>query len=595
MRILQVVHDFLPNHVAGVEVYTDSLSRFLSYDHDVAILFSDVAHDVPNYSIRRGDHHGIATYEIINNYTINRFEQTYVNPKIAERMLEVLDEFRPDVVHIQHLINLSISFVDELHDRGIPVLMTLHDHWLVCANGGQRFRREGGRCDDLSSRRCGECTAHMHGVGLLARGHLQRRREVALGREAALHLTDETPSRIESPDSNFVYRDEYESDGRLQPTLVTHPPALVEFNISVSAGARFESAITLHPETFDKAGGGVRFKVHVDGKLRWERTIDPKRKVADRTPSRVVLELDPGPHLLQLQTEAIPLDAGSYCTGGWIDPLVSRPIKRRRPGSRTARRTLELAASAAARFRWAAQRRRVESRWAAMRRMCDRIDLFVAPSEYLEREFVSWGIDKRRILVSDYGFETHHFTRRGDLPDVARRFAFVGSLVPHKGVHRLLEAFEGMPADAHLDICGSPDYAPEYSAALRSSARHQGIRFVGAIEPAQIAGFLREVDALVVPSIWQENSPLTIHEAFMAGIPVVASRMGGHEGLLAGGGGLLYETDDPSDLTEKLMRLYTEPGLARTLVATAPPVKPMSEQAVELVSIYQDLITNGRA
>ena len=595
MRILQVVHDFLPNHVAGVEVYTDSLSRFLSCDHDVAILFSDVAHDVPNYSLRRGDHQGIATYEIINNYTFNRFEQTYLNPKVGERMLEVLDEFRPDVVHIQHLINLSISFVDELHERGIPVLMTLHDHWLVCANGGQRFHREKGRCDDLDGRRCGECTSHMHGASLLARGHLQRRRQAALGRDAALHLADEPPWRIETPDSKFVYRDEYESDGRPRPTLVAHPPTIVEFKVSVDEGARFESAVTLHPDTFDKAGGGVRFGVRVDGKVRWERTLDPKRNLADRAPVRVGLELDPGPHLLQLETKAVPTDDASHCTAGWIDPQISRPSQKRRPGRRAARRTLELAASAAARFRWAAQQRRVEARWAAMRRMCDRIDLFIAPSEYIGKKFVSWGIDEQRILVSDYGFETHHFTTREDLPDVTRRFAFVGSLVPHKGVHRLIEAFERMPADARLDICGSPDYAPDYSAALRLSAHHPGIRFVGAIEPAQIAHFLQEIDALIVPSIWQENSPLTIHEAFLAGIPVVASKMGGNEGLLAGGGGLLYKTDAPSDLTEKLMRLYTEPGLARALAATAPPVKPMSEHAVELVSIYRNLIANGRA
>jgi glycosyltransferase involved in cell wall biosynthesis len=103
------------------------------------------------------------------------------------------------------------------------------------------------------------------------------------------------------------------------------------------------------------------------------------------------------------------------------------------------------------------------------------------------------------------------------------------------------------------------------------------------------------VDGLVVPSIWQENSPLTVHEAFLAGVPVVASRLGGHAELLAGGGGLLYEADDPSDLAAKLRRLYDEPGLARRLAETAPPVKTLQDHAVELHDFYDRLLAARRS
>jgi glycosyltransferase involved in cell wall biosynthesis len=102
--------------------------------------------------------------------------------------------------------------------------------------------------------------------------------------------------------------------------------------------------------------------------------------------------------------------------------------------------------------------------------------------------------------------------------------------------------------------------------------------------------FLHSVDCLVVPSIWQENSPLTIHEAFMAGVPVVASRMGGHVELLAEGGGLLYEADDASALHVLLRRLCDERGLARSLTASAPPVKSMPDHVAELLSFYGKLL-----
>ncbi len=181
-----------------------------------------------------------------------------------------------------------------------------------------------------------------------------------------------------------------------------------------------------------------------------------------------------------------------------------------------------------------------------------------------------------------------------DLPAVARRFAFVGSLVPHKGVHVLIEAFEAMPEDAQLEICGWSDYHPEYYEMLVQAARHPGIRFVGGIEPAGIARFLSRVDALVVPSIWEENSPLTIHEAFLSGVPVVASRMGGHEGLLGTGGGLLYDADDPIELRRRLLRLYAEPGLGGALASAAPAVKSMPEHAIEVAGLYRDLVSKRR-
>jgi hypothetical protein len=112
MRILQVVHDFLPRHVAGVEVYTDQLCRGLARDHDVALLFSEAVPEAENYSLRRGRHGDVATYEIVNNHVFQSFEESYRNPAVEARVREVLDEFRPDVVHVQHLINLSIGVLD---------------------------------------------------------------------------------------------------------------------------------------------------------------------------------------------------------------------------------------------------------------------------------------------------------------------------------------------------------------------------------------------------------------------------------------------------------------------------------------------------
>ena len=71
----------------------------------------------------------------------------------------------------------------------------------------------------------------------------------------------------------------------------------------------------------------------------------------------------------------------------------------------------------------------------------------------------------------------------------------------------------------------------------------------GPIAHERVAEALSQVDALVVPSLWRENSPLVIHEAMLAGLPVVASRVGGIPELVRDGDtGFLYKASDPAEL-----------------------------------------------
>ena len=80
---------------------------------------------------------------------------------------------------------------------------------------------------------------------------------------------------------------------------------------------------------------------------------------------------------------------------------------------------------------------------------------------------------------------------------------------------------------------------------------------------------------LVVPSIWPENSPLVIHEAFLAGVPVVASRIGGIPELVQDGvNGLLFEPGDADDLRARCSACSTNPRCSSDCVARGiPPVR----------------------
>src|SRR5262249_6317810 len=95
-------------------------------------------------------------------------------------------------------------------------------------------------------------------------------------------------------------------------------------------------------------------------------------------------------------------------------------------------------------------------------------------------------------------------------------------------------------------------------------------------------------DALVVPSIWPENSPLVIHEAFLAGVPVIAARIGGIPELVTHGkNGLLFNPGDVEDLSRVLNVLLTEPALLDTLRTGIPEVRSIQDDARMARELYR--------
>jgi hypothetical protein len=107
------------------------------------------------------DDRGIRHFVVRKTRAARPLSQIYRNPRIHREQGQVLDSFHPDVVHLQHLMGLSVDLPTLAQARGVPVAMTVHDAWLQCAAGGQRFRRSLGRYDAVSLERCGECTAHL--------------------------------------------------------------------------------------------------------------------------------------------------------------------------------------------------------------------------------------------------------------------------------------------------------------------------------------------------------------------------------------------------------------------------------------------------
>ncbi|QDV08222.1 Alpha-D-kanosaminyltransferase [Planctomycetes bacterium Poly30] len=161
MRILYVTHLYPPEFTAGVEVFAQTTAELLQgAGHVVRVITTrkDIARrDLSTREIGAGEGEGVTVMEMVNNLFATEFEETYRQPEIDAIVGAELDAWKPDVVHVHHLLYLSSGILEVCQQRGIPVVMTLHDFWLGCARFGQLVHANGSRCVTVDPVRCGTC------------------------------------------------------------------------------------------------------------------------------------------------------------------------------------------------------------------------------------------------------------------------------------------------------------------------------------------------------------------------------------------------------------------------------------------------------
>jgi glycosyltransferase involved in cell wall biosynthesis len=190
--------------------------------------------------------------------------------------------------------------------------------------------------------------------------------------------------------------------------------------------------------------------------------------------------------------------------------------------------------------------------------------------------------------------------REGPLPEKPR-LLFVGVLAPLKRPLDLLLAHRDLYG-RHLDLetifCGAVEDAG-YAAQMQRMARHwriEGVHFMGCVSQNDLAELLGGTTALVLPSA-QENAPMVIAEAMAAGVPVVATRIGGVPDLVDDGQtGLLYEAGNVRELTHCLEQLLASPSLQRQLGRRARQVAQATfspdRVAEATVAVYRQLLND---
>jgi len=238
---------------------------------------------------------------------------------------------------------------------------------------------------------------------------------------------------------------------------------------------------------------------------------------------------------------------------------------------------------------------KIKERTRHIREVCSLVDCFIAPSKFLMKKYMDFGIEKEKIIYLDYGFDKGIFKNIKRKKSKKIRFGYIGSWIPSKGVHVLIKAFNRVAEDAPatLDIYGEQNAYhgyKDYDKDLSGLVNNRSITLAGPYDNKDVGKILAGIDVLVVPSIWYENSPLTIHEAYLAGVPVIASDIGGMaEYVREGSGGLNFKMGDDEDLYKVIKKLIDNPGLLEEMRKTIPPVKSIAHNAVEIEDIYNEL------
>jgi len=221
----------------------------------------------------------------------------------------------------------------------------------------------------------------------------------------------------------------------------------------------------------------------------------------------------------------------------------------------------------------------------------------IAPLNFVKAQYVSFGLPEAQVRVVPPGMDLSPWAgfRPASRPRVAElRFGYIGSLLRHKGVELIVRAFQQLRAPgAELELHGFALPQSAFTQALyRLAEGDPRIHFAGPYDKSELPDLLNRLDVLLIPSLWHETFSFVTREAVLAGLPVIASRMGGiPEAIEDGVNGLLLPPGDLAAWTAAMQRVVDQPDLVARLhrAQLSRTIKSMAEHAVELSQLYARL------
>lgn len=212
----------------------------------------------------------------------------------------------------------------------------------------------------------------------------------------------------------------------------------------------------------------------------------------------------------------------------------------------------------------------------------DKVDVFISPSKYLADSYIKAGIPKEKMNVIWNGIDINRYINIEKKVSSKLRFTFVGHFGKHKGVITMLEALTYIKDidKIQINLVGDGEEKNSYINFAKKNNILKNIKFWGKVPNSEINKVYEETDVYFIASIWPENQPVSITEAFICKIPVIASKLGGNIELIEDKKeGIFFEPGNAKDLAKKLEYFIENPELISKYGINA--YKKMSEFSFE--------------
>jgi glycosyltransferase involved in cell wall biosynthesis len=227
----------------------------------------------------------------------------------------------------------------------------------------------------------------------------------------------------------------------------------------------------------------------------------------------------------------------------------------------------------------------------------ERVDAFIAPSEFLRRKFIEYGWPAAKTIHMP-NFNNVALVPEAVMPE-GRRVLYAGQVLKSKGVLTLLESLRRSPG-VRLDVAGEGPARDRVDEIVRSGDwAGAAVHTHGRVGPDVLRGLIDAARVVAVPSEWYENGPYAVIEAFSRARPVIGTRIGGIPELVVDGvSGILVEPRSPDEISAAVDRLLEDDDLWRRLATGARRVageRDAGAYVAELEALYATVTGGTRA
>lgn len=213
------------------------------------------------------------------------------------------------------------------------------------------------------------------------------------------------------------------------------------------------------------------------------------------------------------------------------------------------------------------------------------IDGYITLTDFVKDLLIKFGYSGEKLYVKDNGFIDNNIRRKKS----EGYFLFLGRISKEKGIIFLLDFFKKF-REFKLVIAGTGNEIDIY----KKNYNYANIVFKGFVDGDNKNNLIQRSEAVILPSLWYENYPVSIIEAFCCGIPVIGSDIGGVPFIIEEGkNGLLFEAGDNDSLKGKI-KLFINNRLRERLGDNARKTfsnkMEMSNNVKILEKIYRDVL-----